>query len=74
MSLLKKETNGRGKIDVVIDSAGGDQLMAQVAKVLKGGGKVICYGMWVLDTGVEPVADAMALWYCLTGLQVGRSL
>lgn len=48
-NLLKdhKSSNGTGKLDVVIDSAGGDQLMAQVGKVLKQGGRVVCYGMCV---------------------------
>ncbi|KZP05142.1 NAD(P)-binding protein [Athelia psychrophila] len=41
--LLKKD--GIKKLDVVIDSAGGEQLMAQVGKVLKAGGIVVCYGM-----------------------------
>ncbi|KZP14322.1 NAD(P)-binding protein, partial [Athelia psychrophila] len=38
---LKKD--GIDQLDVVIDSAGG--LMAQVGKVLKAGGIVVCYGM-----------------------------
>jgi len=44
-NLLLQETDGTGKIDVVIDSGGGDQLMVQVGKVLKTGGRVVCYGM-----------------------------
>lgn len=44
-NLLKQNTSGTGKIDAVIDSAGGDQLMTQVGKVLKNGGRVVCYGM-----------------------------
>jgi NADPH:quinone reductase-like Zn-dependent oxidoreductase len=44
-NLLIQDTNGKGKIDVVIDSGGGDQLMTQVGKVLKTGGRVVCYGM-----------------------------
>jgi NADPH:quinone reductase-like Zn-dependent oxidoreductase len=44
-NLLLQDTDGTGKIDVVIDSGGGDQLMTQVGKVLKTGGRVVCYGM-----------------------------
>lgn len=44
-NLLNQNTNGMGKIDVVIDSGGGDQLMIQVGKILKNGGRVVCYGM-----------------------------
>jgi NADPH:quinone reductase-like Zn-dependent oxidoreductase len=40
-SLLKE---GNGKLDAVIDSGGGD-LMIQTAKILKPGGRVVCYGM-----------------------------
>ena len=41
--LIKKD--GVKHVDVVIDSAGGEQLMTQVSKVLKQGGIVVCYGM-----------------------------
>ncbi|KAF7976106.1 hypothetical protein HWV62_7533 [Athelia sp. TMB] len=41
--LIKKD--GIKHVDVVIDSAGGEQLMTQVGKVLKQGGIVVCYGM-----------------------------
>ncbi len=39
-----KENGGTGTLDVVIDSGGGD-IMAQIGKMLKQGGSVVCYGM-----------------------------
>lgn len=44
-NLLNRATDGTGKIDTVIDSGGGEQLMTQVGKILKNGGRVVCYGM-----------------------------
>jgi len=38
---------GNQQLDAVIDSVGGD-IMVKVAKLLKPGGTVVCYGMWVL--------------------------
>ena len=34
-------------LDAIIDSAGGD-IMGQAGKILKQGGRVVCYGMYVL--------------------------
>ncbi|KAH7924734.1 NAD(P)-binding protein [Leucogyrophana mollusca] len=44
--ILEKEGDGAGqtKIDAVVDSGGGD-IMSRVNKVLKAGGRVVCYGM-----------------------------
>jgi len=39
-----KENGGTETLDVVIDSGGGD-IMAQIGKMLKQGGSVVCYGM-----------------------------
>jgi NADPH:quinone reductase-like Zn-dependent oxidoreductase len=39
-------SDNKPMLDVVIDSAGGD-IMGQVSKILKSGGKVVCYGMYV---------------------------
>ncbi|EGN95835.1 hypothetical protein SERLA73DRAFT_155109 [Serpula lacrymans var. lacrymans S7.3] len=44
LSNIIKEGNGTGKIDAIVDSGGGD-IMGQASKVLKAGGKVVCYGM-----------------------------
>ena len=40
--LLK--SHGQTQLDAAIDSAGGD-IMRQVGRILKPGGRVICYGM-----------------------------
>jgi NADPH:quinone reductase-like Zn-dependent oxidoreductase len=40
----------RPYLDVVIDSAGGD-IVSQTSKLLKSGGKFVCYGMY----GFRPV-------------------
>ncbi|KIJ61516.1 hypothetical protein HYDPIDRAFT_115660 [Hydnomerulius pinastri MD-312] len=42
--ILQQQTAGSGLIDAVIDSGGGD-IMGQVNKILKPGGKVVVYGM-----------------------------
>jgi NADPH:quinone reductase-like Zn-dependent oxidoreductase len=41
-NLLKK--TGRPYLDAVIDSGGGD-ILGQTSKLLKAGGKLVCYGM-----------------------------
>lgn len=42
---LLAQHNGKGaKLSAAIDSAGGE-IMAQLSKVLKSGGKVVVYGM-----------------------------
>lgn len=43
IAALVKE-NGRSALDAVIDS-GGDDIMGQIGKYVKDGGKVVCYGM-----------------------------
>ena len=43
-ALLKNDLAGSGVLDAIIDSAGGD-IFGQTRKILKQGGKVICYGM-----------------------------
>jgi NADPH:quinone reductase-like Zn-dependent oxidoreductase len=43
--MLAKDKPGSAVLDVVIDSGGGE-IMAQTSKILKRGGKVICYGMY----------------------------
>ena len=44
---LLVQHSGKGtQLDAVIDSGGGD-LMSQIGKVLKAGGKVVVYGMYV---------------------------
>ncbi|KAF5378269.1 hypothetical protein D9615_008738 [Tricholomella constricta] len=43
-TLLAKDKNGGGELDVVIDSGGGE-IMGQTSKILKQGGRVVCYGM-----------------------------
>ena len=43
---LLAERGGSGSLDAVIDS-GGCGIMVQVQKVLKPGGKVVVYGMYV---------------------------
>ncbi len=48
--LLVKEAGQGARVSVVIDSGGGD-IMAQVGKVLKSGGKVVIYGMYVSPGG-----------------------
>ena len=45
-SLLNKVKKGT-MLDAIIDSAGGD-IMGQAGKMLKQGGRVVCYGMYVL--------------------------
>ena len=42
--LLKNDEAGSGVVDAIIDSAGGD-IFGQTRKILKQGGKVVCYGM-----------------------------
>lgn len=44
--MLAKEKCGSSVLDVVIDS-GGAEIMAQTRKILKNGGRVVCYGMCV---------------------------
>ena len=44
--MLTKDKLGSGVLDVVIDSGGGE-IMIQTSKILKHGGKVICYGMYL---------------------------
>jgi NADPH:quinone reductase-like Zn-dependent oxidoreductase len=41
--LLAKENKGT-MLDAIIDSGGGD-IMGQAGKILKQGGRVVCYGM-----------------------------
>ena len=36
-------------LDVIIDSGGGENLMQQVSRILKSGGRLVCYGMSVHD-------------------------
>jgi NADPH:quinone reductase-like Zn-dependent oxidoreductase len=43
--ILQKD--GAGLLTSVIDSAGGE-IMQQVTKILKDGGRLVCYGMYVL--------------------------
>lgn len=43
-AMLAKEKCGSSVLDVVIDS-GGAEIMAQTRKILKNGGRVVCYGM-----------------------------
>jgi hypothetical protein len=42
---LLKEQNVT--LDAVIDSAGGD-ILSQTSRLMKAGGKLVCYGMWVI--------------------------
>ncbi|GLB34498.1 putative zinc-binding dehydrogenase [Lyophyllum shimeji] len=42
--LLSREKNGSRELDLIIDSGGGE-IMAQTGKILKQGGRVVCYGM-----------------------------
>jgi NADPH:quinone reductase-like Zn-dependent oxidoreductase len=44
-ALLAKDKQGGGVLDIVIDSGGGE-IMAQTSKILKRGGRVVCYGMY----------------------------
>ncbi|KXN92663.1 hypothetical protein AN958_11764 [Leucoagaricus sp. SymC.cos] len=44
LATLLKKTSSRPQLDAVIDSGGGD-IMAKANKVLKQGGRVVCYGM-----------------------------
>ena len=44
--MLAEDKLGSGVLDVVIDSGGGD-IMIQAGNILKQGGKVICYGMYL---------------------------
>lgn len=37
--------NGATHLDAIVDSAGGD-IMSQTGKILKQGGRVVCYGMY----------------------------
>ncbi|RDB23123.1 putative zinc-type alcohol dehydrogenase-like protein YogA [Hypsizygus marmoreus] len=43
-ALLAKDKNGRHGLDAIIDSAGGD-LLGQTGKILRQGGRLVCYGM-----------------------------
>ncbi|KAG5644403.1 hypothetical protein DXG03_008570 [Asterophora parasitica] len=43
-ALLAKDKNGSGELDAVIDSGGGE-IAVQTGKILKEGGRVVCYGM-----------------------------
>jgi len=45
-SLLNQVKKGT-MLDAIIDSAGGD-IMGQAGRMLKQGGRVVCYGMYVL--------------------------
>lgn len=44
-TMLAKNGGSDGVLDVVIDSGGGD-IMTQTSKILKHGGRVVCYGMY----------------------------
>lgn len=44
VALLANEKNGSGELDVIIDSGGGE-IMVQAGKILRQGGRVVCYGM-----------------------------
>lgn len=44
--LLKSKGDGRPYLDAVIDS-GGSEILSQTTKLLKPGGKLVCYGMYV---------------------------
>ncbi|KAG5635627.1 hypothetical protein H0H81_010588 [Sphagnurus paluster] len=43
-ALLGKNKDGKKELDVVVDSGGGE-IMTQTGKILKQGGRVVCYGM-----------------------------
>ena len=43
-ALLAKNSEKGTTLDAIIDSAGGD-IMGQAGKILKQGGRVVCYGM-----------------------------
>jgi NADPH:quinone reductase-like Zn-dependent oxidoreductase len=43
-ALLTKNSKKGATLDAIIDSAGGD-IMGQAGKILKQGGRVVCYGM-----------------------------
>ena len=43
-ALLAKNAKKGATLDAIIDSAGGD-IMGQAGKILKQGGRVVCYGM-----------------------------
>ena len=43
-ALLAKKENKGTMLDAIIDSGGGD-IMGQTGKILKQGGRVVCYGM-----------------------------
>lgn len=44
--MLRKEKEGERLLDVVVDSGGGD-ILGRVSRVLKPGGRVVVYGMYV---------------------------
>jgi len=44
-AMLVKDKSGKGVLDVVIDSGGGE-IMTQTSRILKQSGKVVCYGMY----------------------------
>jgi NADPH:quinone reductase-like Zn-dependent oxidoreductase len=44
-TMLARNGSSDGVLDVVIDSGGGD-IMTQTSKILKRGGRVVCYGMY----------------------------
>ncbi|KAF9532823.1 hypothetical protein CPB83DRAFT_867255 [Crepidotus variabilis] len=57
--LLHEHDNKNSKLDAVIDSAGGD-LMNQLRRTLKRGGKVVCYGMTASPKITFTMRDVLA--------------
>ncbi|KAF5344395.1 hypothetical protein D9756_011350 [Leucocoprinus leucothites] len=55
-SLLKKSI--RSQLDVVVDSGGGD-VLGKVSRVLKPGGRVVCYGMTASTTITFTMRDVL---------------
>lgn len=53
-ALLQKHSSKRPMLDVIIDSGGGENLMQQVSRILKSGGRLVCYGMSVHDLVALP--------------------
>ena len=55
-------------LDVIIDSGGGENLMQQVSRILKCGGRLVCYGMSVA------LSKSRLYFYILLDRTTGRSI
>lgn len=53
LAAIVKKTSNKPTVDAVIDSGG--ELIGEARKVLKQGGKIVCYGMYILLLPPTPV-------------------